>query len=447
MKNRFRTGILLTTFVLAFISACAGKSAPAVNTVDPLAGNTEPEEGIMEASPSNQADKVRQFATHFRPDGNRILAASGGETISKNSITLSGKPRWLLVYEQDQRLTWAVFTEDGRVETYQLINEALISIQHDFAPLPPGMPPLILSEGVALHIPVPQNNASILTHASYLPDGRSAYITDDGRMGIIIGDHTIFIDGDFLPDARIITDERGRFMALARPTDAYTHGVLGDKLEATSITIVDAITLTAKEITITNGDVIEGLLPIWVDIDADGEREIIVTQSNGQSGARVVVYREDGSVLAESEPIGKGFRWLHQIAAAQFIPDGNLEIALVQTPHIGGIIKIHKLDGSRLITTAELPGYSTHTIGSRNLDTAFTADINGDGLVELLLPNQEHTSLHAVQLKDGRLKEIWSSPLGSPYSTNLVGLSTSDGKLTFGIGTQNNELIVWITEK
>jgi len=144
--------------------------------------------------------------------------------------------------------------------------------------------------------------------------------------------------------------------------------------------------------------VIEGTAPTWVDLNADGEREIIVTPSNANTGARMVVYREDGSLFATEDPIGQGFRWRHQLAVAQFIEGGSQEIAVVRTPHIGGVVEIYALDEDRLEIKAELGGYSSHRIGSRNLDSALSDDINQDGQVEHCsrpIPNRPCGSLIA----------------------------------------------------
>jgi photosystem II stability/assembly factor-like uncharacterized protein len=48
-----------------------------------------------------------------------------------------------------------------------------------------------------------------------------------------------------------------------------------------------------------------------------GQREIIVTQSDAQQGAQVVVYSESGERLAAVPAVGRGNRWRHQLAVAR----------------------------------------------------------------------------------------------------------------------------------
>ena len=191
----------------------------------------------------------------------------------------------------------------------------------------------------------------------------------------------------------------------------------------------------------------EVISPIWVDMDLDGTREIIVTQSNQVVGARIVVYREDGSILAESAPIGKGFRWMHQIAAAQFISGGPLELAVVRTPHIGGVVEILGLTEDRLVVQASLPGYSTHKLGSRNLDAALAADFNGDGFIELIVPGQDQTTLSEIQFLNGELIPVWTQQLDAQLSTNLAGVAVADQQLLLGVGTEDNSLRIWIADR
>ncbi|MBN1667587.1 MAG: hypothetical protein JW862_10880 [Anaerolineales bacterium] len=285
----------------------------------------------------------------------------------------------------------------------------------------------------------------MLTHPVLLPDGTLVDIREDGKLGLLTRDESLVVDVDALPDARILSDEAGRLMFLSRPTTQYPHGVLGDAIEAEGITWVDTRfhPIISKEILIPEGDVIEGIAPIWVDMDGDGSREIIVTQSNPQEGARIVIYREDGSVFAESRSIGQGFRWTHLIAVGQFIEGGPREVATVRTPHIGGVLEIYGLEGNQLVIQAELGGYSSHQIGSRNLDGAVVVDLDGDGQFEIIIPDQEQTSVAAIQLVDGHLHEAWIEALQGKINTNIAASELPGGGFALGLGLAEGILQIW----
>ncbi len=173
-----------------------------------------------------------------------------------------------------------------------------------------------------------------------------------------------------LPDARILMDENNRLLVLTQPTNRYDHGVLGDALEASGITLLE----TEPELRIIRNipteapDVIEGISPIWADIDNDGVRDIIVTLSNNQSGARIAAFLEDGTLLAESPALQIGYRWRHQIAVAPFGENTMPSLVSIRTPHIGGVIEFLQFNNGKLEIVGEVEGFSSHAIGSRNLE-------------------------------------------------------------------------------
>ena len=137
---------------------------------------------------------------------------------------------------------------------------------------------------------------------------------------LVLGDNSAELNLDIPSDARILTDEQGLLLVLTGATDRYPHGVVGDHIEAPSFALMDATLDESSMITVEveSNSVSEGLSLIWADIDEDGEREIIVTVSN------------------------------HQV-------------------------------GAELVMSASLRGYTSHRIGSRDLDMAATVDFDGDG--------------------------------------------------------------------
>lgn len=98
--------------------------------------------------------------------------------------------------------------------------------------------------------------------------------------------------------------------------------------------------------------------------------------------------------------------------------------------------------GDELVAAAQLPGYSSHVLGSRNLDMAVAADFDRDGNIELILPNQSRNELAAVRHGPGGAEAVWTLPLGSRISSNLSAVSIDD-ELMLGAGLDNGTLRIW----
>jgi hypothetical protein len=248
-----------------------------------------------------------------------------------------------------------------------------------------------------------------------------------------------------LPDARLLLDHEGRALSLTHPTDRYRHGVLGDDLEATGISLLEiAPSLRIlRNIQIVEPQVIEGITPIWADLNGDGAREIIVTLSDASRGARLVVYNELGEVVATGPDIGRGFRWRHQIAVAPFGPGGELELVDVLTPHLGGVVEFFRWQAEKLVRVASVSGYSSHALGSRNLDMAAAGDFDGDGRIELLVPSQNRERLGGIRHTSQGGETVWEVPIGGQISTNLSGLRYPDGRMIIGVGRSDEFLRLW----
>jgi len=455
-----RKYILPIIFYLVLVAGCTPAPTPGS---DPGYGSTAgPTSSTIPASatilvstpqlpaPTPEAILVQEAGstialTNQRLDGNRLAIGSGGMPAEPLDIPLLGRPLWVVGGPVQGGSVWVVTLESGQVQAFQIDGKEVSVHKLNLSILPPGMPPVLRVDGNRVELLSPFPDASTVTHPIWIEDGAQAYIDVHGQLRLIRGDDTYTLAVNALPDARILSDEDGRLLFLSAPTERYSHGVLGDSLEATTITLVDTTSdpYGIHVIQIDKRDVIEGIAPMWVDLDGDGSREIIVTQSNADIGARIVVYGEDGSLFASGEPIGQGFRWRHQLAVSQFIEDGPQEIAVIRTPHIGGVIEIYALEGDRLEIKSWLDGFSSHQIGSRNLDSALAADFNGDERIEIILPDQSQTALAGIQTMDDGLKVVWEAPIGGKLSTNLAAVSFPDGRLALGVGQEGNILRIW----
>lgn len=232
-----------------------------------------------------------------------------------------------------------------------------------------------------------------------------------------------------IPHATITAGERDiRETWLADPTDRYGHGVLGDGIEASAL---KAKTASGEILTyrLPGDSVFEDLTPRLADIDGDGSDEIIVVRSYLQAGAALAVFGIRGGKLdlvAESAAIGLPNRWLNPVGAGDFDGDGHKEIAVVRTPHIGGILIFYRMADGRLTEIARRPGFSTHAMGSTVLGMAAVLDLDGDGADDILLPGQTRTELFGIGYAGGVFRTIWNTPNQGRIVTS-VAVADVDG--------------------
>ncbi len=253
---------------------------------------------------------------------------------------------------------------------------------------------------------------------------------------------------DPLPDSRIVSNGVVT-VALVGPSDRYAHGVLGDELEATGLGILDADG-PRTTIKIDEPDVIEAVSPMLADVDGDGTDEIVVTLSNADDGARLAAYSVAGELVAETAAIGQGNRWRNLLAVAPIGPNGEIEVIDVRTPHIGGTLQFFQFDassgGPQLRRVAAIEQYSTHTIGSRNLDLGIVADGDGDDALDVVLPTQDLRSLAVVSRTDddpsGAI-EVGRVALGDRLTTNVAASAFGTDIVSFAVGTADGRLLVW----
>ena len=386
--------------------------------------------------------------THIQPDGNRVLHGAGNlPELEPLDIQLDGVPKWITAVSHNNSTIWAVVLADNRIQMFEVNGR---NVKNLFDVVDNEAPTFLQSIDAPPHLQTVGGNPMLLqpptidsgpTHPIMLPDGKLAFISEDG---LTVGEQTL-TDIEPMPDARLLQDENGRILLLTDPTDRYAHGVLGDSIEAASIALLETTPNLeiSTTIPIPEPRVIEGIAPIWVDWNGDGTREIIVTLADRDLGAQIVLYDEQGNQLAKGPAIGQGSRWRHQLAVAPFGPNGELELVDVLTPHIGGVVEFYQWQGERLEIVAQVRGYTSHVIGSRNLDLAVAADWDGNGRYQLLLPNQRRTELGAIQRTADGAEVTWALPIDGEMVTNLMGITLEDGALAVGLGRADGTLRIW----
>jgi len=247
----------------------------------------------------------------------------------------------------------------------------------------------------------------------------------DGNFGLapLPPEEKKAIPADMIPQSAIATGVLDIKAAwLAGPTGRYEHGVLGDAIEAAALK-VETETGRILSYELPEESVFEDLIPRLVDLDGDARDEILVVRSTAGSGAAVVVLgiREDRlRLIAESPSIGRSRRWLNPLGAGDFDDDGSLEIAVVQTPHLGGVLVVYRLEGMRLVETVRKSGFSTHVIGSTALRMAAVVDLDGDGVDDILLPDRSRSELYGMGYAGRKLQVLWTVPNQHKIVTSVV---------------------------
>lgn len=223
---------------------------------------------------------------------------------------------------------------------------------------------------------------------------------------------------EVLPDAQpLLADLDGRgdgghVVVLAGPdAERYRHGVLGDAVEATRLSVLERHSLgELRGLELAPPYVFEDIAPRPVVL---GRRAGLLVVRAGPLGGQLVLIDADPAAasllrMAASGPaLGTINRWMSPTS------DGQRWLA-VHTPHMGGVLHEYRQEGRELLATRVLDGISNHIIGSRRLDLAVWLG------PQLLMPDQRQ---RRVLLLDGRIGwqpvQTWQLPSRLVAATGL----------------------------
>ena len=222
-----------------------------------------------------------------------------------------------------------------------------------------------------------------------------------------------------------------------------------------------------RNITLPSGTVYEGVSPMFIE---NGET-IVTTVANTKNGAWLRTYNVYcGDIISESSHLGWG--WRHVLFYNNFAPIDNgssgtngydplYSLVDVLTPHVRKELEFFDIASSGSSSSAMMElrtktsKYTTHDIGSRIFDTGISGDLNGDGVNEAILLDENLQNLVSFQLllinDDGgasvRTQEVWSLPLVDKLSSNIAAVSYSneDESGVALAAASGNTVRVWIS--
>lgn len=232
-----------------------------------------------------------------------------------------------------------------------------------------------------------------------------------------------------LPEKQVAISADGLVYAqYTQPTSRYKHGILGDSIEAEQLMVIRENTVFKH--TLTHEYVFEDIKPRLFDVNNDGELEVITIRSHASKGAGIMIYKIINNDLVEYAwvtEIGLANRWLNIVAIYDLDSDGIVELAWIQTPHIGGVLKVAEIKSGKLDTLSEVSGFSNHAIGQRNLCLSVLTRTENSHV--FYVPTQNRRQITGFKLADKELHEVgsinrridFSYPLMSQYIfTNII---------------------------
>lgn len=179
-----------------------------------------------------------------------------------------------------------------------------------------------------------------------------------------------------LPEDKIvIDDESGMTAQYVYPTTRYDHGILGDQIEAAGLWVTSKG--RSYEFLLPENQVFEDIQPRLFDLDGDHFPEIITILTQIDQGASVAVFkleRNELRLLAQSAYIGRTYRWLNIAAVNDLDYNGEVELAWVSTPHIGGVLKVAHVAGNQIVVVDSIAGVTNHKIYSTNQDLSVVVE-------------------------------------------------------------------------
>ena len=200
------------------------------------------------------------------------------------------------------------------------------------------------------------------------------------------------------------------------PTTRYAHGVLGDGVEWSGLSLTFAGpngTAMRVEIELPKDHVFEDLKPRLVDLSLDGRADaVMVVETDMARGAALALYGADGKI-AETPHIGQSNRWLAPIGAADLDGDGHVELAYIDRPHLAKTLRIWRYDGRTLTEVASLPGLTNHRIGQDFITSGISSCENDP---EIVTANASWSRIMASRLTVAGIKTRDIGPFSGTQS-------------------------------
>ncbi len=289
---------------------------------------------------------------------------------------------------------------------------------------------------------------ALQARASCLANGKIAALASNAKTLYVLDENLNILTEVFvnaLPDAEIIAtdlnnDSKEELILLTTPSSRYQHGVLGDAIEAESLTVFDSETL-AELATYSLDEPFVFEQRRVTPFSSANRVGILATTASGSTGAGVLFLEWIDDTLeatAQSDFIGTGFRWLNLFSSQE----GSA--FAIRTPHIGGPLQRYTLEENELLINAFQLSVTNHVIRSRNLDLAVMLPSSSSEKQFFAFPDQSLTSIKLI-VCEANCEVQKEYALESRLSTNLSYLETAED-LTVLAADESGGLYAFLVE-
>jgi len=410
------------------------------------------------------------YFTYPHASGNRVIKNRGTfpENIQQYDVVLPADVTWAVAtHNADSGFNFVVTTAEDKAYwiSPSTTAGAPATLEEIFDFEATGdQPPLVRhyegNEPPAIITLPDEANVSPLSHPIPAGDGVYAFIDTAGDLVLWNLDNNAEIGRmagiDALPDARIARSVNGHWrpwLAFYAGATDWPHGcILGDCIEGSRLLIVRihpqlGMIDVFADINLPEGDVFEGISPMFLPDDT-----VIATVSNRERGSVLVNYDTDGTEISDSPAMGWD-GWRHQLFFNDFgTPENPYNFMVdVRGPHAKKFLQFYDLELSPFwALRARLDPYNSQGQGTRVLDTSVSADLNGDGINEALVPDEFRENIASVQLKSDEFgnwfaEEIWRLDLPGTMSSNLAAVGNSEGEIGIALGAAAGSVFrMWI---
>ncbi len=231
---------------------------------------------------------------------------------------------------------------------------------------------------------------------------------------------------------------------LAEPTMRLQGTTLGGAVAGALV--VEDRTASSYRIDLGIAEAFEDRRPRIADLGPDHLDTVLVVKSSEDGGASLVAVGLTGEgllqVLAESEPIGQPRGWLNPIGVADFTASGEPAIALVRTPDADGTLQILILGDHAFSTRFSIPNVSNHVPGTDLMEMAVIADLDGDGLANIAVPDASRQRVRILSFAHGQVAEPAAIDLPAPIATEMVGVAAAGKRPQLLMGLADGQLVL-----